>query len=94
MTTPATPLPEPSYTRVVLIRIAEHLARQDPAATVTEAMLRRAFTVGVAQELQGLPPAEADEAIDKVNALLPDLAADPTVGSYVGQLRQIAQGLT
>lgn len=94
MTESSTPLPEPSYARVVLIRIAEHLARQAPTTTVTDQLLQRAFTVGVAQELDDLAPHVSSQVIDQVDTLLPPLTNTPTVGAYVGQLRETARSLS
>lgn len=66
-----------------LTRIADHLALLAPTTAVTQQQLDRAIRVaGVTTE-------------DKttVTELLPPLTDAPTVGVYVGWLRQTARGL-
>lgn len=66
-----------------LTRIADHLALQAPTTAVTQQRLDRAIRVaGITNE-------------DKttVTELLPPLTDTPTVGVYVGWLRQTARGL-
>jgi hypothetical protein len=91
---PPTPAhPEPSYTRVVLIRTAEHLALLAPDTQVTDRRLQRALKVAVAQELADLDTTVADDAKAKAVSVLPPLTTDTRVGAYVGQLRETARGL-
>lgn len=90
-TTPV--LPEPSYARQIIDRIADRVALAAPHSLVSTPGLHRAFTVAVAEQVTalGLPDPVANEVTERVSRLLPPLASDTTVGAYTGLLRTLAR---
>ncbi|MFR0354138.1 hypothetical protein [Streptomyces sediminimaris] len=91
---PTPPLPEPSYARVVVERIADQLEQPgDHARLLQDAGLRRAFNTAAAEQLHALPTAVAGDTADKVAALLPDRGAATTHGQYARRLRELARAV-
>lgn len=87
-------LPEPSYARQVLTRIADILEQPgNRGRLLQEVGLRRAFNEAVAVTLHELPTPVADETALRVADLLPDCSANTTHGTYAQQLRHAAEAV-
>ena len=80
------------YERVVLLNIAVTLALKGPNTLVADHNLTDILQQAIREG--HVPAGNVDKVTETVADLLPPIDTDPTVGAYVGQLRQIAQGLT
>ena len=78
----------PAYAQAVITQLADLIALAAPHSHISDHGRQAVLTrVTAARGLSA-------DATERITELLPPLTADPTVGAYVGQLRQIAQGLT
>lgn len=91
---PTPPLPQPSNARRLMQAMAVYMEQPgNRGRLLTRVGVQRALAQAAEQTLSALPDAEADEALDRVTATLPDRPPSITHGTYGQLLRQTAETL-